>query len=160
MEGTGRPPDHFHEKILAVFDYWDQKRQGAPAPDRASLDPLIEIPRLLSVVWLLDVERDPWRLRYRLLGSDLAGAGVKSKVGEYLDEQPRLGPVEKSIDAMIRVCETSTPCWRQGPPRMRHDRHVSSLQFLSLPLTVGHPPEVGMLMNVTVFEWMYATRWR
>lgn len=159
QEGTGRPPSEFHEKVLAVYDYWDDKRKDATAPDRAALDPLIEIPKLLSIVWLLDVERNPWRFRYRLLGSDLVSAGVKSKVGEYLDEQPYLGPVDRSIEAMIKCCETATPYWRRGRPRMRHDRHVSSLQFLSLPLTTGNAPEVGMLMNITVFEWMHRKDW-
>lgn len=151
--GFGPPPPHFEKKIHDLYAYWDGKRSEDNPPFRSDLDPIREIPRLLSGVWLLDIERPEIRFRYRLLGNDMVSAGNLPKVGDYLDERPRAGDLDTTIRAFTRVCETGEPWWRSGMPHTKHDRFVSALQLISLPLSTGKPGEVGMLMNMTVYSW-------
>ncbi|WP_417516227.1 PAS domain-containing protein [Minwuia sp.] len=152
--GFGAPPAHFDERIGQFYAYWDHKREGSDVPDRADFDPLVEIPRLLSNVWLLDIERPTMRFRYRLLGNDMVSAGVVPKAGEYLDERPSAGNIQETIDAFRQVCETRTPYWRAGKPHLVHDRFVSGLQLLALPISLGRSGNADMLMNMTVYRWL------
>lgn len=118
------------------------------------MDPVVEIPRLLSGVWLLDVERPGLRFRYRLLGNDMATAGAIPKPGDYLDERPSVGKINQTIQSFEKVCETRQPYWRRGKPHLLHDRFVSNLQLLALPISVGESDTVDRLMNITIYEWL------
>lgn len=151
--GFGPPPDHFDKRLHQLYAYWNDKRVNGQTPYRSDMDPIVEIPRLLSGVWLLDIERPAIRFRYRLLGNDMVSAGALPKVGDYLDERPRAGNLDETIQAFTRVSENATPFWRRGAPHTLHDRFVSALQLISLPLTTDKPGEVGMLMNMTIYEW-------
>jgi hypothetical protein len=151
--GVGAPPDHFDARIREIYSYWDGKRGNGRPPFRSDLDPIVEIPRLLSSVWLLDVESPKIRFRYRLLGNDMVSAGALPKVGDYLDERPRAGNLDDTLKAFKKVCESETPFWRSGRPHLLHDRFVSSLQLISLPLYTDRQGEVSMLMNMTIYQW-------
>jgi hypothetical protein len=54
-------------------------------PRRSALDPS-EIVELLPYVLLVDVEADPLRVRYRLVGTAIAEASRRNFTGLYLDE--------------------------------------------------------------------------
>src|SRR5258708_36707350 len=54
-----------------LYDYWVKIRPGGVAlPGRQHLDP-IEIPDLLPYFFLIDVEKEPLRFRYRVVGTTL-----------------------------------------------------------------------------------------
>jgi hypothetical protein len=57
-----------HPTLVAIYRYWDNKRRGRAMPQRADIDPT-EIVRLLPYIFMVDVERDPLRFRYRLIGT-------------------------------------------------------------------------------------------
>jgi hypothetical protein len=151
--GFGAPPAHFDDRIQQLHAYWTERRGDRKLPDRKDIDPVVDIPRLLSSVWLLEVIRPEMRFRYRLLGNDMVSAGVLPRAGEFLDERPSVGRIEETINSFRRVCETRTPYWRAGKPHLQHDRLVSDIQLLSLPLTVKGSVEAGMLMNMTIYQW-------
>lgn len=151
--GSGRPPPEFDRRVHDLYDYWESKRVGERVPDRSEMDPIVDIPRLLSAVWLVDVEWPDLRLKYRLIGSDLPVAGAVSKVGQYIEDQPNRTDMYRTIDALRKVASDGIPFWRTGPPELQHDKFVANLQVLSLPLRVKGSERVEMLMNMTIFQW-------
>lgn len=82
-------------KHRAAFAYWDSKRPGAGRlPARGSLDPL-DIPKLLPVVWLVDVVRQDTGVHFhtRLSGTltvDLYGRDPTDLWFEDLYDEPHL----------------------------------------------------------------------
>ncbi|WP_416896657.1 MAG: PAS domain-containing protein [Minwuia sp.] len=150
--GFGAPPPYFDARIHQLYRYWDDKRGDRDIPDRKDLDPLIEIPKLLSAVWLLDVEHDPLRLRFRLIGNDLVRSGGPSQVGQYAEEQPQDEAGFATITAFKRCCTERIVFWRRGRPQLAHHNHISGLQNLALPLTVGGSEDVRLLLMMTIYD--------
>ncbi len=76
-----------NQALLAVYRYWDGLRtHPAEIPARARFDP-IDIPRLLGRVFLAEVVAGPsWRVRYRLIGSQIVGIEGRDHTGRFLDE--------------------------------------------------------------------------
>lgn len=72
-------------RIRQLFDYWQSKRRDGRLPRRADIDPA-EIPQLMPNLLLVDVEYDPFRVRYRLVGTQIVEATGFEFTGKYLDE--------------------------------------------------------------------------
>jgi hypothetical protein len=70
--------------------YLEAKREGDAAIKRASLDPLVEIPRLIGGALMIEKVRDgapdAGRYRVRLVGSGLAAIAERDYTGKWLDE--------------------------------------------------------------------------
>src|SRR5260370_17327555 len=64
---VGDRPDG--QSLAAIYQYWDGKRRGRLMPSRADIDP-IELKPYLPQLVLLDVEGEPPRFRYRLVGTE------------------------------------------------------------------------------------------
>ena len=72
------------EKTRKLFEYWLRlKRNGRPGP-RAAFDPT-EVPSLLSSLLLGDIEADPFRVFFRLVGTRVAAFSRLDFSGYYLD---------------------------------------------------------------------------
>ena len=151
--GFGTPPDDLADEILQLHAYWHSRCKGEAIPDRSDLDPLVEIPRLLSNVWLLDVEDSPRRYRYRLLGSSLHKGGPRTKRGKLIQEGQDDNDMRRVFDALARCCAERRPFWRRGMPLMTHDHLVSHVHTIALPLTVNESEAVRMLMNMSIYRW-------
>lgn len=139
--------------LRAVHDHW---RSLFPAegvlPGRRHLDPVAlaaAAPGCLPHVWMLDVERAPWRFRYRLVGGALAAAGAPARAGEYLDRYETGGTVTRTF---LRVCLDRAPHFRRGPPRLLHNGPVRDLESLVLPLA-SDGTTVDVLLCCTVYHW-------
>jgi hypothetical protein len=76
------------QRLRAIHAYWDGKRRGRLMPSRADIDPLELKPYLPQLV-LLDVEGDPPRFRYRLVGTEVTrvrqGLVKSDPTGEFVD---------------------------------------------------------------------------
>jgi|GEM_PF-1033064 len=57
------------KKLLALNAFWNKARNGMPLPCAASFDP-ISIPEHLSQVFLIQVDHDPIRFSFRVVGED------------------------------------------------------------------------------------------
>jgi hypothetical protein len=124
-------------------------------PGRQHIDPLsiaTANARVIPHVWLLDVERDPYRFRFRLVGGALKRAGAVHRVGDYIDElvDPSVKP--NLQHRLIDVCERRVPNFRCGPPQLPHDRFVDQVHRLSLPLA-RDGRIVDMILNVSDYVW-------
>ncbi len=88
------------------------EKAGARAlPDRADLDPA-EIPLLLPYILISEVEQ-PFRIRYRLIGTEVVHVTGMNFTGHYLDElipAGRRGNVAGALPALLR----------NGRPALRH----------------------------------------
>jgi hypothetical protein len=72
------------EKARKLFEYWLRlQRNGRPGP-RTAFDPT-EVPALLSSLLLGDIEADPFRVFFRLVGTRVAAFSRLDFSGYYLD---------------------------------------------------------------------------
>jgi hypothetical protein len=74
------------ERVRRLHEYWGAKA-GAPGavPQRRDIDPT-ELPDLLPNLMLVDVEYNPLRFRYRLVGTRVVDFSYHDFTGTYLDE--------------------------------------------------------------------------
>ncbi|MGF1609067.1 MAG: PAS domain-containing protein [Kiloniellales bacterium] len=101
-----------HPDIATVYRLWDERRGGRAMPSRADFDP-VDMPRhVLPGVLLVDVESEPRRFRYRLVGTrdvDRRGhdpTGLDVTEGYY-------GPdAERALETYGYVAATARPLYR------------------------------------------------
>jgi hypothetical protein len=152
LEEVSVPREGMSPLIGKLLDHW---RRTRPGPDLlppvraidvaeiARLDPAI-VPHL----WLLHVERDPVRFRYRLIGGALRDAGALAVVGEHVDERDD-GPVQRGLEALVR---SGRPGYRIGKPHLPHQTRVLALEALVLPYG-DDGRTADRLLNCTVYHW-------
>lgn len=73
------------EALRQLHQYWLSKLDNRPMPRRSDLDPT-DIPHLLRNVVLVDVDHEPLRLRFRLIGTHITEAVKRDMTGRYFDE--------------------------------------------------------------------------
>ncbi len=71
--------------VHQLYEVWEAKRGAVALPVRAAFDPA-EIKSLLSNLLISEFEFDPFRVRYRLIGTRVAAAASHDFTGRYLDE--------------------------------------------------------------------------
>jgi hypothetical protein len=140
----------WHPRIARLFRYWRAIRPpDLPLPGRQHFDP-IAVPELLPGIWLLDVQREPFRLRYRLAGTGIVAAVRREVTGLWLD-QAHPGAME-TLDFVRRyrgVVERGAPDRRKGRPRPWIDPDYTLSETLLLPLA-RDGRRVDMLCACTV----------
>jgi hypothetical protein len=70
--------------IEALHRYWDS-RAGGVAPQRNQIDPA-DIKSLLPYLYIVKYERDPFRVRYILTGTEADRWNGFNMTGRYIDE--------------------------------------------------------------------------
>ena len=129
-------PDGCDKRIRAVVDYW----RGLPVsasgvPSRRDFDPLDLPPRLLRYIWMVDIETDPPRFRFRLCGTHLVEALGFDPIGRRYDELFPGFAESETFAALSRVRDTGEPSWRAGDPKLVFPLHdIRSLERVFLPL--------------------------
>jgi hypothetical protein len=71
--------------ITELRDYWQSRRRGRLMPRRTDIDPA-DIAHLLPHIALVDIEAEPFRVRYRVVGTKLVQYVGRDFTGLYLDE--------------------------------------------------------------------------
>lgn len=139
------------ERIAQLYRYWLSIR---PAPDllpgRQHFDPL-DIPPLLEWIWLAEVQRNPLRFKYRLVGTQHVGQFGSDTTGRWIDEaHPRfLG--SSAYQLFFAVAKRARIAFYHGPPIYFIDTDWKTLERLILPMAHnGH--DVDMLLGITVFN--------
>jgi hypothetical protein len=79
------PAEGKSELVRLLYLWWEGARGDADVPDRANLHPE-DIKQLLPFVFISDAEHEPFRVRYRLVGTRAAEVTGIDIVGRYLDE--------------------------------------------------------------------------
>ena len=145
------PAAHWHAKIARFFRYWRAIHPAAGLPGRRHFYPLA-IPSLLPGIWLLDIQREPFRLRYRLAGTETVEAIGVEVTGKWMDEvNPRLVQEQAYLDRYRAIVQQKLPGWRRGPPLLMSKR-VRTIENIVCPLAADGST-VDMLVALTVFDF-------
>jgi hypothetical protein len=139
-------PEDCHPKVRALLDYWRSvhPREGG-LPGRQHIDP-IDIPLLLPNIWLIDVRRNPYRFRFRLVGTLIVNYAGEDNTGKWFDE--RLPDFDPRV--FIDVVESGRPSWSRGRSKMRPEKDYYELERVRLPLATDSQT-VDMILSLTVF---------
>ena len=94
--------------IRQLFTYWQSKCRGGTVPRRADIDPS-EIPKLMPSLLIVDIEHEPFRVRYRLVGTRIVQATGFEFTGKYLDEIILADDEGPFLESYRAACESKTP---------------------------------------------------
>lgn len=138
-----------HPLLLGLLRHWEAKRGARAMPARADFRPE-EMHAFLGHIFLVDVEHEPRRFRFRLLGTEIVTSYGTELTGRYTDAvQP------PAYRAMIechynQVVDSARPMVH----RMRFTEHPDKnhqLMRLAMPLSEDGT-RVNMLMMASVFN--------
>lgn len=106
--------------VLRLHDYWHSKRAGRQVPDRADMDP-VDLKLLLPNILIAVPSFDPFRIRYRLVGTRIVRVSGFDFTGRYLDEMLQPDTLED---------------WH-GHYRLSHDRRAPVYGRTTAPTKAG-----------------------
>ena len=130
-----------------LFEYWLERAGGRPMPARRDIRPA-DIPHLLPNISLIDIQRSPCRLRFRLAGTRVRDIYDREVTGLYLEDIDWGGQAEYWRRAHARVADTGRPA--QGVVRSLRGSKDHLVHFwLRLPLVTGGP-EAAMILGYDV----------
>jgi hypothetical protein len=72
-------------ELRVLLGIWDARRQGRQMPARADFDPC-DLKAHLGHLFLVDVERNPIRFRYRLVGTHITNVVNRDVTGRYFED--------------------------------------------------------------------------
>ena len=105
---------------------------------------------LLGNIWIANVQRNPLRFRYRVVGTRIIAHLGMETTGKLLDEVfPHFKDTYTCRDLNI-VAKKGVPRWRRGEPSMRKNFYFRTLEQVSLPLAADGRT-VDMVLNLTLF---------
>ena len=120
------------ERLHRFFAYLEGRRGTRQFAARRDIDPL-EFGYILGNVVLLDVEHEPLRFHYRLVGSVLAAGTGYDLTGSYVDDHP---DVEYRAYVLARYRETVVSRRPTGGTYdLFLDRKLRQYQCLRVPLS-------------------------
>lgn len=137
------------EHLRGILAYWQAKKGDRPAPLRADIDPA-EIKPLLPYLGIVDVERNPLRFRYRLVGTEITHGYGRELTGCYLDEADLDDHATDIVQEYARAAESGEPSCSILEYTRRDGRHVR-YERLVLPLS-SDGSRIDMLIGGCVFE--------
>ena len=131
-----------------LYDYWVKIRPGDVAlPGRQHLDP-IEIPDLLPYFFLIDVEKEPLRFRYRVVGTTLETELGHKLTGVWLHDAFADFSGSLLEQQLTSVAANAEPIYHKGPLLTSIDKDFLWIERLILPLA-RDGSTVDMLMGVS-----------
>jgi hypothetical protein len=96
--------------IRQLHDYWTLCRGNRTMPRRADIDPA-DIRYLLPNIYLVDIERAPFRVRYRVVGTNAVEWQGHDFTGYYLDEV-RFNKPDEILALYRRAADEKMPTYR------------------------------------------------
>ncbi|HEX3498468.1 MAG TPA: PAS domain-containing protein [Stellaceae bacterium] len=140
------------ERLGAIYRYWESKRHGRLMPSRADIDPL-ELKPYLSQLVLLDVEGEPPRFRYRLVGTEVTrvrrGLSSSDPTGRFVDEVTHHQGTDTVLAHYRRVVTERKPSTDAGTYTPSPERPWVRFSRLVLPLS-SDDVSVNMLLIALV----------
>jgi hypothetical protein len=157
MAGTSQAPSlnvaGWHPRLQALYRYWCRIHPAeGKLPGRQHLDPA-DIPEYLPQLWLLDVQREPIRLRYRLVGTRIVEMAGRELTGLWLDEvHPHVAQDARAFERFQRVVTTGRPDHRRGRPALflAHQADFTEIENTFFPFA-RDGRTVDMIMVYSIF---------
>ena len=141
-----------HARVAAIVGYWRSLRPASGLlPGRQHFDPA-SIPSLLPCIRLYDVFRDPWRFRYRLVGTELARQFGRDLTGTWFGDDMPDPRATKSYRDLVFVASGQGLSYHRGFPvfSSAHKDHLTAERIL-LPLA-RDGREVDMILGLSVLH--------
>jgi hypothetical protein len=125
-----------HPTLVGLHRYWDGKRGGRMMPARRDLDPS-EIVKLLPYIYMVDVEHDPLRFRYRLIGTAICTFLGRDYTGRTVDEATygKGEGLDRLLQLFTTVAETRAPVAYKGNIWYVSGREWRQVEALLMPLS-------------------------
>ncbi len=140
VEGT------FLKDLMAL---WQSRLNGRRMPSRADFD-AIELMKFGGRIALIDVEHDPRRYRFRLIGSYITAVLGRDSTGWYVDELYDRSFYTLAVEPYERALRLLEPITSHGNMK-RMDKEFLRFSSLDLPLS-DDGETVNMIMKGTEFE--------
>jgi hypothetical protein len=154
--GLERPEQARFAKTRALFAYW-QGLQGVGHPTRASLDP-IEMKPYLSNLITGNIELDPFRVLYKLVGTTVVDYSQCDFSNRYLDELGYSGRDDVDWESKYRHLHANRhPIVGACSMRGTTGRVIASYEYAILPLWRGEDP-AGSFVAIEVYDGIDSRR--
>ncbi len=142
-------PEDCDRRVRQIHDYWLSIHPGKGLPAREDLDP-VDVPSLLPNLWLANVEHNPLRFRYRLIGSEIVHVLGDDLTGRYFDECFDNFVGSRPYATLVEMCMTGRPAWRRGAAVLtRKDYRVREMERIFLPFaTDGVTVDLFLALSV------------
>jgi hypothetical protein len=145
-----RAEDARCHKTRALFAYW-QKLQADGRPNRSSLDPLAMKPYLANLL-TGNVEAEPFRVLYKLVGTTVAEFSQCDFSNSYLDKIEYSGRDDVDWEACYRMLHaTRRPVFGDCRLLGAAGRVIASYEYAILPLWRGEDP-AGSFVAIEVYD--------
>jgi hypothetical protein len=104
----------WHPVVRGLYEYWLTIKPPGRLPGRQHIKPE-DIARLLPRLWIVDIHTDPFRLRFRLVGTAISQTVHREFTGWWFDEaQPEAAQNIELLDRYRFMIETKQATWRRG----------------------------------------------
>ena len=124
----------FEQPVLRdMLEIWQRRRGSKAMPSRADLPPEV-LHRHLGWIVLVDVEHEPLRFRYRLIGSAITAAVGRDATGAYLDELYAPEIYTTAISSFRQVIARRAPMRAFGQLRHAEKGHLP-FEAIDMPLS-------------------------
>lgn len=141
--------------VLAGYDYWLGKQRALGhsdmLPGRRHFDPLIDVPRLVPHMMLMDVRAQSLDFRYRLIGTALRQHMAEDRTGRYLSNIPFQRAGSHVWDNNMRVFNQRRPLLAR-PPYIGPHKDFLFVESVILPLA-----EDGQTIDMLMFAVDFVT---
>ncbi len=149
---AAEPPPTADPRVRLLHRYWlGLHPPDGGLPGRQHVDPTALPTSLLPFLWLVDVQRAPLRVRYRLLGTEQVRVLGRDHTGRWLDEaHPNFlgAPAYAQFAAAAERGETG---YRRGDTMVILPKDYRSMERLILPLA-RDGRTVDMLFAISVYH--------
>jgi hypothetical protein len=137
------------DKLLVIHQYWLAKRGSRRMPSRSDIDP-IELRSQLGNIVMIDVEHDPLRLRYRLIGTGITEVMARDSTGKYYDEIYPAELLEKIYESFRWIIDNKAPLRTHGEA-FYPDKNFYLYEALNLPLS-DDDQTINMVLGSLTFR--------
>lgn len=120
--------------MAALYEYWLKRRHDRRMPSRRDIDP-VELPRQLPNTMLIDVEQNPLRFRYRLVGTRVVGASGEDRTGAYFEVVEFFAKNPVVMTQYRQVVESGEPLFSLEPFKNYVNNTDYQVERLMLPLS-------------------------
>lgn len=106
---------------------------------------------MLPWVWLVDVQRDPLRFKYRLLGTGHVRVLGRECTGQWLDEALPAFLTSRGYPQFVAAVEAHEVGYRRGHTLVILREDYRSMERLLMPLA-RNGTDVDMLLCISVYH--------
>ncbi len=129
-----------------VLKYWESKCRGDEIPIYGDFD-LLDLADYLPSIVLFKVERDPYDLVYKMVGSNVDRHNTEPFTGRHMSELEGKGPDSFVFQFFKSVCEKKEKAEREMP-YVGSYKEFKNIEILALPIA-DEDEEVGYIVVVT-----------